>query len=156
MSCKGSLSAREIEINYAKLASLAGYTEASASVTIGKIKRKLKALTDGPTLPASTKTTPSTASRKKAPSSTTKGSASKPKSTAGTPTKNAKAKRSRLASDDEDMDEEFRNVRVKREEERDLLAGASDSFNRHALGLGVGDGNVERDGQGQELAMGPK
>ena len=45
---------------------------------------------------------------------------------------------------------------MKREEERDLLAGASDFFDRHALGLGVGDGNVEQDGQGQELAMGPK
>jgi hypothetical protein len=65
------------KIDMAKFAKLAGYTEGSASVTFGKIKRKLKAIQDaGDTTSEAAISTPSTpASRKRKATTKTKGDA---------------------------------------------------------------------------------
>jgi len=113
-----------------KLAVLAGYTKQSATVTLGKIKKKMRnAASASCAIPVTPK----------------KSAASTPKSKSGgkrvisalptdddddhigvgeTPSK--KAKKERKIKDDDD---EFASVKVKKEECNDLLASANDFFN---------------------------
>lgn len=96
-----------------KLAKLTGYTPGSASVTLGKIKRKMKQHAGG----ASPISTP----RKSTGTPKKRGPAGRDEET---PRKKA-ARVKRYSSDD---DEEFKNVKVKKEERIELQRGADQYF----------------------------
>ncbi|KAF3004226.1 hypothetical protein E8E13_007217 [Curvularia kusanoi] len=114
------------KIDFTKLAQLANYTPASASVIFGKIKRKLKAKATGvSTAPATPKKSKS-ARQPRTPASAKRAAASD--AADGTPSKKSK-KAKKPASDDED--EEFGNFTVKREEITDINEGA-DAFFKEA------------------------
>lgn len=109
-----------------KLAELTGYTSGSASVTLGRIKRKLKSFSADPALASPAKSAKSKASAAATPKSAKRGAAgtdgdeSPTKKTKATPRKgSAKGKK---AMDDDD---EYANVKIKGEETDDLLKSAA-------------------------------
>ena len=120
------------QIDNKKLAKLTGYTEGSAGVTMGKIKRKLK-MAAGETVGTTTTTTPNTPRKPTAPKNpktpkTPKSGKRGAPSSAGdeSPTKKSKSAKKSIPEDD---DEEFNTrVRVKKEEAHGLLEGAQDYF----------------------------
>ncbi|KAF2632758.1 hypothetical protein BU25DRAFT_453942 [Macroventuria anomochaeta] len=116
------------KVDYIKLAELTGYTTASAGVTFGKIKRKLKAKATGSSkVPATPKKSGNAVGRPKTPKSG-KRSATED-AAAGTPSKKGK-KVSNPANNDED-DEEFGNFNIKKEEVVDISNG-TDAFFQEA------------------------
>jgi hypothetical protein len=145
---------------------LTGYTEGSAKVTIGNIKRKLKNHAGGVATPAAT---PKKASGK-TPTASTKGK----KRTAGidngddeSPTKKSKAqaKSKSKAKKPDDDDDEFAHVRIKKEEVRGVandfeqyLAQVHQSGNGHGFtavmdGLYAEEDRPEGDGYGDEYGQ---
>ncbi|KAF2007266.1 hypothetical protein P154DRAFT_614675 [Amniculicola lignicola CBS 123094] len=138
----------EPKINMAKLAQLTGYTHASAGVTFGKIKRKLKifAASSQPMDYASTPTKKGTTSTGAVPRSSAKRYATKPKSGAAgfgdeSPTKKSRKNGGRMKNGnrggESDDDDEFKDVKVKKEEVGSLLEGVEEYYNR---GQGQGQG----------------
>jgi hypothetical protein len=96
-----------------KLAKLTGYTTGSASVTFGKIKRKMKQHAEGPS-PASTPRKPAAGSKKRGPT--------------GRDEETPRKKKAAKHYDSDDDDEEFKHVKVKKEEKNELLQGADQYF----------------------------
>ncbi|KAJ4366655.1 hypothetical protein N0V95_000156 [Ascochyta clinopodiicola] len=125
----------EPKIDTHKLAQLTGYTPGSASVTLGKIKRKLKNKAAGVT--TSNPATPKRQINNRGPRSTPKSSAKRgaiEDAAAVTPSKKGK-KTSKLSANDDD-DEEFAVFNVKKEEAEDIASGADAFFqeaNAHAM-----------------------
>lgn len=121
------------QIDVAKLASLTGYTAGSASVTLGKIKRKLKdhAGQFSASNPATPKKSNTGAGVPKTPKSTGKRGA-KGAANDESPTKKQntgkKGKGKRAGADDDDDEEEFKVANIKKEEQTELLNGANDFF----------------------------
>jgi hypothetical protein len=113
-----------------KLAKLTGYTTGSASVTLGKIKRKMKQHAEG----ASPISTP----RKHTAGTKKRGPAGRDEET---PRKKKAAKR--YDSDDE---EEFKHVKVKKEERDELLHGAGQYFQQQEGYQAQGHGGYYDDG----------
>ncbi|KAF9699181.1 hypothetical protein EKO04_003192 [Ascochyta lentis] len=153
MSNPNDLTAREMEvlaiawqcmetepkIDTHKLAQLTGYTPGSASVTLGKIKRKLKNRASGIT--TSTPVTPKRQATSRVPRGTPKSSAKRgatDEAAAGTPSKKGKASKL-AASDDNDDEEEFAAFRVKKEEAEDLANGADAFFQEATAYATAGD-----------------
>ncbi|KAF2501653.1 hypothetical protein BU16DRAFT_445642, partial [Lophium mytilinum] len=93
--------ATEPTVDYKKLAELTGYTLQSAQVTLGKIKRKLRAAAEAngtPMAKAADATAPSTPRKRK----TTNGEANgTPKKARGTPKKKVAATTESNSEDDE-------------------------------------------------------
>ncbi|KAF1934149.1 uncharacterized protein M421DRAFT_302 [Didymella exigua CBS 183.55] len=112
----------EPKINTKKLAELTGYTEGSASVTMGKIKRKLKLKAAGSSSVVNTPKKAATPHVPRTPKSAKRGAAEAV--AGGTPSK--KGRTSKPANDDDD-DEEFGKFSIKKEEVNDINAGA-DTF----------------------------
>jgi hypothetical protein len=96
-----------------KLAKLTGYTPGSASVTLGKIKRKMKQHAEGAS-----------------PISTPRKSTGTPKKrgAAGRDDETPRKKAVRVKRYNSDDDEEFKNVKVKKEERVELQRGADQYF----------------------------
>jgi hypothetical protein len=129
----------------AKLARLTGYTEGSASVTFGKIKRKLKSHTsslDGGNTNALPTSTP------KKNGGPGRGKVGTPGSGAGkkrnadgddSPTKKAKAtpKKSKKVMDDDD-DDEFVTPKIKKEELAEVTDMAYDFYQQNTDGAHAG------------------
>lgn len=114
------------QVDYNKLAALTGYTPGSASVTFGKIKRKLKAKAAGPSAtPATPKKT--AAGKTKTPKSGKRGAIEE--AAPGTPSKKGK-KGSEPTNDD--VEEEFADFKVKKEEVADIN-GEADVFFKEAI-----------------------
>ncbi|KAF2794126.1 hypothetical protein K505DRAFT_304579 [Melanomma pulvis-pyrius CBS 109.77] len=134
----------EPKINMAKLAHLTGYTQGSASVTLGKIKRKMRQHAEGA---GTSPTTPKKPTGVTKPKSGTKRPTATPHDTPSK--KKGSAKPPRYDSDD---DGEFANVKVKTEEGRELLRGADEflkqpaAFRASDSGNGVRGGHAGHDG----------
>ncbi|KZM19675.1 uncharacterized protein EKO05_0004077 [Ascochyta rabiei] len=127
----------EPKVNIQKLAQLTGYTSGSASVTFGKIKRKLKGKAAGVTTsnPATPKRQTNNRGPRSAPKSSPKRGATE-EAAAGTPSKKGKMA-SKLAANDDD-DEEFTTFTVKKEEVEDIANGA-DAFFQEAAAYATAD-----------------
>ncbi|KAF2735523.1 hypothetical protein EJ04DRAFT_434820 [Polyplosphaeria fusca] len=146
----------EPKIDTAKLARLTGYTPNSATVTLSRIKRKLKdhAAQFDENNPALPKNASSAAGTPKKTSGTAAAGTSKdPKSTGKratkvtatgdeSPTKKRKATAKKgkgaASNGDDDDDEEFKVVNIKKEEHHDLLQGAQDFYNQSMPGYNNG------------------
>lgn len=120
------------QIDIKKLARLTGYTEGSASVTIGKIKRKLKTHAasngdgDDGTPPASTP--------KKTPAKTPKFTGKRAANTAAaqdTPAKKRKAPQGSAPEPAVFQEEEEEEFKLKTEVEDDVEEGGYDGFYRY-------------------------
>ncbi|KAF2705001.1 hypothetical protein K504DRAFT_506469 [Pleomassaria siparia CBS 279.74] len=127
----------EPKINIDRLAQLTGYTPGSASVTLGKIKKKMRDHAKMST-PISTPRKASSGSVNKTPKSGTKRPAPAASEPAGKKKKNKEEAHKRLDQqyDDNDQEEEYRHIKVKNEETADLLRGAGEYLshpqqNRH-------------------------
>jgi hypothetical protein len=135
----------------AKLARLTGYTEGSASVTFGKIKRKLKSHTaglDGANTNALPTSTPKkTGGPGRGKTGTPGSGAGKKRNGDGddSPTKKAKAtpKKSKKLVDEDDEDE-FVSPRIKKEELGDLTDTAASFYQQPTVGAGMmGHGGLD-------------
>ncbi|KAF3049154.1 hypothetical protein E8E11_006968 [Didymella keratinophila] len=141
MSDPNDLSAREMEvlalawqcmesepkIDNKRLAELTGYTEGSASVTMGKIKRKLKARAAESS--GVVKNTPKKAATPRAPKTPKSGKRGAFEAAGeGTPTKKGKKASKPTNDDDDDNDDEFANFSIKKEEVTDVNNGADAFF----------------------------
>ncbi|KAF3045567.1 hypothetical protein E8E12_009972 [Didymella heteroderae] len=118
----------EPRIDNKKLAELTGYTEGSASVTLGKIKRKLKAKAAGSSGVVDTPRKAAAPRASRTPKSAKRGASDA--AAEGTPTKKVK-KASKPANDDDD-DDEFANFSVKKEEVDAINTGADAFFQENA------------------------
>ncbi|KAL1656736.1 hypothetical protein SLS61_000532 [Didymella pomorum] len=129
MSDPNDLSAREMEVlalAWQCMESEPKYTEGSASVTMGKIKRKLKAKAAGSS--GVVNNTPKKTATPRAPRTPKSGKRGASKAAGeGTPTKKGK-KTSKSTNDDDDDDDDFAALSVKKEEVADIDNGASASF----------------------------
>ncbi|KAJ4384128.1 hypothetical protein N0V86_000973 [Didymella sp. IMI 355093] len=119
----------EPKIDNKKLAELTGYTEGSASVTLGKIKRKLKLKAAASTGVVNTPKKAATSRLARTPKSGKRGATED--AAEGTPSK--KGKKASKPTNDEDDDEEFGEFKVKKEEVTDINTGA-DTFFQEATG----------------------
>ncbi|KAF2476638.1 uncharacterized protein BDR25DRAFT_375639 [Lindgomyces ingoldianus] len=155
----------EPKIDYTKLARLAGYTEGSAKVTLGNIKRKMKIHASGleansaPTTPKKPATgtgkTPKSSGKRAASGATSGESLSKrgKKVATGGAGKKGKGR----VEDEEDDEEEFKAPKIKDEEVGDLERGAREFYEAamrnnsqgYHLGIGGGDGDGINDELGE-------
>ncbi|KAH6620452.1 hypothetical protein C7974DRAFT_234414 [Boeremia exigua] len=124
------------KIDYTKLAQLTGYTPGSASVTFGKIKRKLKAKAAGS---SAVSVTPKKAAggipkTPKTPKSGKRGATED--AATGTPSK--KGKKASKAVNDEEEDE-FDNLPIKKEEVAEVNAIADGFFKEATAYAAFGD-----------------
>ncbi|KAJ4989833.1 hypothetical protein SVAN01_04670 [Stagonosporopsis vannaccii] len=124
------------KIDFTKLAQLGGYTPASANVTFGKIKRKLKAKAAGPSAVPDTPKK-GAGGRPKTPKSGKRGATEEP-AAAGTPSKKGKKATKPVNDDDED---EFVNLKVKKEEIASINGEADAFFKEATEYAGLGEGH---------------
>ena len=136
-----------------RLAELTGYTVGSASVTLGKIRRKMKLHAEGASAPSTPKKPAgvSKSTPKGTPKGTPKSSPKKrtvPDSTSGSP----KKKKGKQVDNDDDY-EEFHTPHIKAEEHKDLLRDAGEFLvkNEYASGQhGFNQSYAEYEGQDDE------
>lgn len=113
------------------------YTPGSASVTMGKIKRKLKLKAVASTGASSSTATPKKAAAPRVPRTPKSGSkrVATVEAADGTPSKKGKK-----THDNEDDDEEFANFTVKKEEVADINNGANSYFEEANAHITAGNG----------------
>ena len=120
---------------------LAQYTPGSASVTFGKIKRKLKAKASGTSGGSTAAATPKKAAALRVPRTPKSGKRGATENAAtGTPSKKGKKATKPAANDDDD--EEFGNFDVKKEEVTDINNGADTFFQEATAYAAAGEDRI--------------